>query len=117
MAQTAAAKPASAERPSLTLTRRFRARPEKVWSAWTDPDSWAAYDAVVVRGHGSAVLGAAYAAEACGVLVLNAPRAVAAAAQRPSISGGELRVHGIGGQLVTLRRSADVGGSRSSTSP
>ena len=38
MAQTAAAKPASAERPSLTLTRRFRARPEKVWAAWTDPE-------------------------------------------------------------------------------
>ena len=38
MAQTAAAKPAFAERPSLTLTRRFRARPEKVWSAWTDPE-------------------------------------------------------------------------------
>ncbi len=38
MAQTAAARPASAERPSLTLTRRFRARPEKVWAAWTDPE-------------------------------------------------------------------------------
>ena len=38
MAQTAAAKPASSERPSLTLTRRFRARPEKVWAAWTDPE-------------------------------------------------------------------------------
>jgi len=37
MAQTAAAKPL-AERPSLTLTRRFRARPEKVWAAWTDPE-------------------------------------------------------------------------------
>ena len=37
MAQTAAAKPV-AERPSLTLTRRFRARPEKVWAAWTDPE-------------------------------------------------------------------------------
>lgn len=24
-------------RPSLTLTRRLRARPEKVWAAWTDP--------------------------------------------------------------------------------
>ena len=76
-------------------------------SSWTDPDSWSEYDVVVIRGHGSAVLGAAYAADACGVLVLNAPRAVAAAAQRPAISGGELRVHGIGGQLVTLRRSAD----------
>jgi glutathione synthase/RimK-type ligase-like ATP-grasp enzyme len=73
---------------------------------WTDCD-WADYDVVVVRGHGSSVLGAAYAAEACGVLVLNAPGAVAAAAQRPTVSGGELRVHGIGGQLVTLRRSAD----------
>lgn len=39
MAQTAAARPTSAERPSLTLTRRFRARPEKVWSAWTDPET------------------------------------------------------------------------------
>lgn len=38
MAQTAAARPASAERPSLTLTRRFRAQPEKVWAAWTDPE-------------------------------------------------------------------------------
>lgn len=27
------------DRPSLTLTRRFRARPEKVWSAWTDPET------------------------------------------------------------------------------
>jgi len=26
-----------AERPSLTLTRRLRARPEKVYAAWTDP--------------------------------------------------------------------------------
>jgi uncharacterized protein YndB with AHSA1/START domain len=38
MAQTAAAKPGVVERPSLTLTRRFRARPEKVWAAWTDPE-------------------------------------------------------------------------------
>lgn len=43
MAQTAAAKPASAERPSLTLTRRFRARPEKVWAAWTDPEKLIAW--------------------------------------------------------------------------
>ena len=43
MAQTAAAKPASSERPSLTLTRRFRARPEKVWSAWTDPEKLIAW--------------------------------------------------------------------------
>ena len=28
-----------AERPSLTLTRRFRARPEKVYAAWTEPES------------------------------------------------------------------------------
>jgi len=42
MAQTAAAKPV-AERPSLTLTRRFRARPEKVWSAWTDPEKLIAW--------------------------------------------------------------------------
>jgi uncharacterized protein YndB with AHSA1/START domain len=27
-----------AERPSLTLTRRFRARPEKVYAAWTQPE-------------------------------------------------------------------------------
>jgi len=37
MAQPAVAK-ALAERPSLTLTRRFRASPEKVWAAWTDPE-------------------------------------------------------------------------------
>ena len=37
MAQTAAVQPVSA-RPSLTLTRRFAARPEKVWSAWTEPE-------------------------------------------------------------------------------
>lgn len=43
MAQTAAAKPASAERPSLTLTRRFRARPGKVWAAWTDPEKLIAW--------------------------------------------------------------------------
>lgn len=27
----------AAERPSLTLTRRFRAPPEKVYAAWADP--------------------------------------------------------------------------------
>jgi uncharacterized protein YndB with AHSA1/START domain len=43
MAQTAAAKSASGERPSLTLTRRFRARPEKVWAAWTDPEKLIAW--------------------------------------------------------------------------
>jgi uncharacterized protein YndB with AHSA1/START domain len=43
MAQTAAAKPASSERPSLTLPRRFRARPEKVWDAWTDPEKLIAW--------------------------------------------------------------------------
>lgn len=37
MAQTAAAKPL-AGRPSLTLTRRFRAPPEKVWAAWVEPE-------------------------------------------------------------------------------
>ena len=42
MAQTAAAKPL-AERPSLTLTRRFRARPEKVWAAWTEPEKLIAW--------------------------------------------------------------------------
>jgi uncharacterized protein YndB with AHSA1/START domain len=30
-----------AERPSLTLTRRLRARPEKVYAAWTDPQNLA----------------------------------------------------------------------------
>ena len=38
MAQPAVANPGLANRPSLTLTRRFRARPEKVWAAWTDPE-------------------------------------------------------------------------------
>jgi uncharacterized protein YndB with AHSA1/START domain len=39
MAQPAVASPGFADRPSLTLTRRFRARPEKVWTAWTDPQT------------------------------------------------------------------------------
>jgi uncharacterized protein YndB with AHSA1/START domain len=34
--QAATARPA--ERPSLTLTRRIRARPEKVYAAWTEPE-------------------------------------------------------------------------------
>ena len=38
MAQPALANPGRANRPSLTLTRRFRARPEKVWAAWTEPE-------------------------------------------------------------------------------
>lgn len=42
MAQSAAAKPL-AGRPSLSLTRRFRARPEKVWAAWTDPETLIAW--------------------------------------------------------------------------
>ncbi len=42
MAQPAAAKPI-AGRPGLTLTRRFRARPEKVWAAWTDPETLIAW--------------------------------------------------------------------------
>ena len=42
MAQPAVAK-ALAERPSLTLTRRFRASPEKVWAAWTDPEKLIAW--------------------------------------------------------------------------
>jgi uncharacterized protein YndB with AHSA1/START domain len=33
------AKPGPAARPGLTLTRRFRARPEKVYAAWTDPEN------------------------------------------------------------------------------
>jgi uncharacterized protein YndB with AHSA1/START domain len=37
MAQ-AAARADHADHPSLTLTRRFAARPEKVWAAWTDPE-------------------------------------------------------------------------------
>jgi uncharacterized protein YndB with AHSA1/START domain len=36
MAQSATATELAA-RPSLTLTRRFRARPEKVYAAWADP--------------------------------------------------------------------------------
>lgn len=36
MAQAASAEPAVG-RPSLALTRRFRAPPEKVWAAWTEP--------------------------------------------------------------------------------
>jgi uncharacterized protein YndB with AHSA1/START domain len=36
MAQPATAK-TLAERPSLTLTRRIRAKPEKVYAAWADP--------------------------------------------------------------------------------
>lgn len=35
MAINAAADTRAAERPSLTLTRRLRARPEKVFAAWT----------------------------------------------------------------------------------
>ena len=37
----AAADARPAERPSLTLTRRLRARPEKVFAAWTDPEKLA----------------------------------------------------------------------------
>jgi uncharacterized protein YndB with AHSA1/START domain len=33
------AKPGPAARPGLTLTRRFRARPEKVYAAWTEPQN------------------------------------------------------------------------------
>lgn len=90
---------------------------------WTDPSVWDDVDVVVLRGHSAAVLGAAYAAEASGVLVLNPPRAVAGAAQRPSLSDADLRVHGIGGQLVTLRRpslpysSVDEPGSPVPTPP
>ena len=36
MAQSSAA-PSLAARPGLTLTRRLRARPEKVYAAWADP--------------------------------------------------------------------------------
>ena len=43
MAQPAVANPGLANRPSLTLTRRFRARPEKVWAAWTDPEKLIAW--------------------------------------------------------------------------
>ena len=45
MAQSKPAQSATAqnptERPSLTLTRRLRARPEKVFAAWTDPQNLA----------------------------------------------------------------------------
>ena len=43
MAQPAVASPGFADRPSLTLTRRFRARPEKVWAAWTEPEKLIAW--------------------------------------------------------------------------
>jgi uncharacterized protein YndB with AHSA1/START domain len=33
------AKPDPAARPGLTLTRRLRARPEKVYAAWTEPEN------------------------------------------------------------------------------
>ena len=39
MANTAATAAGLAERPSLTLTRRLRARPERVYAAWTEPES------------------------------------------------------------------------------
>jgi hypothetical protein len=80
-------------------------------AVWTDVTVWDAYDVVILRGHGPAVLGAAYAAEASGVMVLNSPASVAAVSQRPSLSTGQLRVHGIGGQLVTLRRPNQPFGS------
>ena len=38
MAQSSAATHLDA-RPSLTLTRRLRARPEKVYAAWTEPEN------------------------------------------------------------------------------
>jgi uncharacterized protein YndB with AHSA1/START domain len=43
-AKSSAAKPSNAEpveRPSLTLTRRFGAAPEKVYAAWADPQKLA----------------------------------------------------------------------------
>ena len=42
---------AAAVKPSLTIKRRFNAPPEKVFSAWTDPEKvkrWMGPDAVVV---------------------------------------------------------------------
>lgn len=36
-AQSSSARSRAAERPSLTLTRRFAAAPEKVYAAWADP--------------------------------------------------------------------------------
>ncbi len=36
---TAVASPGGDARPSLTLTRRLRARPEKVYAAWADPEN------------------------------------------------------------------------------
>ena len=41
MASKTAAAADLAQRPSLTLTRRFRARPEKVYAAWTEPETLA----------------------------------------------------------------------------
>ena len=35
---SAARDPDRATRPSLTLKRRFNARPEKIYAAWTDPE-------------------------------------------------------------------------------
>jgi uncharacterized protein YndB with AHSA1/START domain len=37
----AAADTGLAEKPSLTLTRRLRAKPEKVYAAWTNPENLA----------------------------------------------------------------------------
>ena len=41
MASKTAAAADLAQRPSLTITRRFRARPEKVYAAWTEPETLA----------------------------------------------------------------------------
>jgi len=43
MAKAALADTGLAGRPSLTLTRRFAARPEKVYAAWTEPEKLIAW--------------------------------------------------------------------------
>jgi uncharacterized protein YndB with AHSA1/START domain len=57
MAQSATAQSATskdlAERPSLTLTRRLRARPEKVYAAWTEPQNLARWFATSQAKPGS----------------------------------------------------------------
>ena len=52
MAQTATATQLN-ERPSLTLTRRLRARPEKVYAAWTEPENLAQWFATSQAKPGS----------------------------------------------------------------
>ena len=37
------ARPATDEKPSLRLERRYPVAPEKVWRAWTDPKALSAW--------------------------------------------------------------------------